>query len=57
LLAASPDVAVVSGRYYEDCAEANQINERGDHTGGVAPYVLDLDNAERLWQISVTLTR
>jgi NAD(P)-dependent dehydrogenase (short-subunit alcohol dehydrogenase family) len=57
LLAASPDVDGVSGRYYEDCAEAIQVSERGDHTGGVAPYVLDLDNAERLWQVSVALTR
>jgi NAD(P)-dependent dehydrogenase (short-subunit alcohol dehydrogenase family) len=57
LLAASPDVDGVTGRYYEDCAEAQQITERGDHTAGVAPYVLDLDNAERLWQISSVLTR
>ena len=57
LLAASPDVEGVSGRYYEDCAEAEQISERGDHTSGVAPYVLDPDNAERLWQISAALTR
>jgi hypothetical protein len=57
LLAASPDVEGVTGRYYEDCAEALQISERADHTAGVAPYVLDLDNAERLWQISSALTR
>jgi NAD(P)-dependent dehydrogenase (short-subunit alcohol dehydrogenase family) len=57
LLAASPDVEGVTGRYYEDCAEARQVSERGDHTAGVAPYVLDLDNAERLWQISIALTR
>jgi NAD(P)-dependent dehydrogenase (short-subunit alcohol dehydrogenase family) len=57
LLAASPDVEGVSGRYYEDCAEAVQISERADHTAGVAPYALDRDNADRLWQISRTLTR
>jgi NAD(P)-dependent dehydrogenase (short-subunit alcohol dehydrogenase family) len=57
LLAASPDVEGVSGRYYEDCAESVQISERADHTAGVAPYVLDLDNAERLWEVSRTLTR
>jgi len=57
LLAASPDVEGISGRYYEDCAEAVEISERGDHTAGVAPYALDRDNAERLWQISCTLTR
>jgi hypothetical protein len=26
--------------------------EQGAHTGGVAPYALDPDNADRLWQIS-----
>ena len=57
LLAASPDVDGVTGRYYEDCAEAQQVTERGYHTAGVAPYALNLNNAERLWQISTTLTR
>jgi len=55
LLAASPDVDGVTGRYYEDCAEAPLVTERGTHTGGVAPYVLDLNNADRLWQISAGL--
>ena len=45
------------GRYYEDCAEAPVINERAGHIGGVAPYALDHDNAERLWNISNELTR
>lgn len=56
LLAASPTVEGISGHYYEDCAEATQVSERGDHTAGVAPYALDRDNAERLWQISRALT-
>jgi NAD(P)-dependent dehydrogenase (short-subunit alcohol dehydrogenase family) len=56
LLAASPDVEGVTGRYYEDCAEAAQITERADHTSGVAPYALDYDNADRLWHISNELT-
>jgi NAD(P)-dependent dehydrogenase (short-subunit alcohol dehydrogenase family) len=56
LLAASPDVEGVTGRYYEDCAEATQITERADHTSGVAPYALDHDNADRLWHISNELT-
>jgi NAD(P)-dependent dehydrogenase (short-subunit alcohol dehydrogenase family) len=56
LLAASPYVEGVTGRYYEDCAEAPVVHEREGHTGGVAPYVLDPDNAERLWQISEQLT-
>jgi NAD(P)-dependent dehydrogenase (short-subunit alcohol dehydrogenase family) len=57
LLAASPDVEGVTGRYFEDCAESQVINERVGHTGGVAPYVLDPDNAARLWQISTELTQ
>jgi NAD(P)-dependent dehydrogenase (short-subunit alcohol dehydrogenase family) len=57
LLAASPVVEGVTGRYYEDCAEATAITERAGHTGGVAPYVLDVDNAERLWQVSNQLTQ
>jgi NAD(P)-dependent dehydrogenase (short-subunit alcohol dehydrogenase family) len=57
LLAASPDVEGVTGRYYEDCAEAPVVHEREGHAGGVAPYVLDPDNAERLWRISNELTR
>jgi NAD(P)-dependent dehydrogenase (short-subunit alcohol dehydrogenase family) len=56
LLAASPDVEGVSGCYYEDCAVAPQISERAGHTGGVAPYALDLENAARLWRISEDLT-
>lgn len=57
LLAASPDVEGVTGRYYEDCAEATPVSERGTHTGGVAPYALDPNNADRLWQISNELTQ
>jgi NAD(P)-dependent dehydrogenase (short-subunit alcohol dehydrogenase family) len=57
LLAASPDVDGVTGRYYEDCAEAKIIAERAGHTGGVASYALDHDNADRLWRISGELTR
>jgi NAD(P)-dependent dehydrogenase (short-subunit alcohol dehydrogenase family) len=57
LMAASPEVEGVTGRYYEDCSQAPVIQEREGHTGGVAPYVLDPDNADRLWQISEQLTR
>src|ERR1700753_3195906 len=41
LMAASPDVEGVTGRYYEDCAEAALVAERGTHTGGVAACPLD----------------
>jgi NAD(P)-dependent dehydrogenase (short-subunit alcohol dehydrogenase family) len=57
LLAASPDVEGVTGCYYEDCAQAALVTERGTHTGGVAPYALDPRNADRLWRTSDELTR
>ncbi|MEV4317548.1 SDR family NAD(P)-dependent oxidoreductase [Actinocrispum sp. NPDC049592] len=51
LLAASPLLDGVSGKYFEDCNEA-QPNQPGTRTG-VAAYALDPEAAERLWQISV----
>ena len=55
LVAASPLLDGVSGRYFEDCAEAAVVPDRGDRTGGVAPYALDPDNAARLWDLSADL--
>nr|WSZ97104.1 SDR family NAD(P)-dependent oxidoreductase [Streptomyces sp. NBC_00857] len=55
LMAASPSVAGVTGRYYEDCAEAGPVTERAGVITGVAPYALDRDNAARLWAVSVSL--
>ncbi|WP_369254347.1 SDR family NAD(P)-dependent oxidoreductase [Streptomyces sp. R35] len=57
LLAASPTVEGVTGRYYEDCAEAKPVTERAGNVGGVAPYALDQDNAARLWTVSEDLIR
>jgi NAD(P)-dependent dehydrogenase (short-subunit alcohol dehydrogenase family) len=58
LLAASPLVEGVAGRYFDDCNEAAVISERTDTTlGGVAPYALDPANAERLWEVSLELLR
>jgi NAD(P)-dependent dehydrogenase (short-subunit alcohol dehydrogenase family) len=51
LLAASPLVEGVSGRYFEDCAEAGP-NEPGTRTG-VAAHALDPEAASRLWDLSV----
>ncbi len=51
LLAASPLLDGVGGRYFEDCNEA-EPNKPG--TGrGVAAYALDPASAERLWAVSV----
>ncbi len=51
LLAASPLVEGVSGRYFEDCNEA-PLNEEGSRRG-VAAYALDPDAAQRLWSESL----
>jgi NAD(P)-dependent dehydrogenase (short-subunit alcohol dehydrogenase family) len=51
LVATSPLLDGVGGRYFEDCAEAG-LNQPGTHRG-VAAYALDPEAAERLWQVSV----
>jgi NAD(P)-dependent dehydrogenase (short-subunit alcohol dehydrogenase family) len=53
LLAASPLLEGVGGRYFENCNEAVRVDRRGGPgKGGVAPYALDPANAERLWELS-----
>ena len=51
LLAASPLLDGVGGRYFEDCNEAGP-NQPGTRRG-VAAYALDPEAAARLWQVSV----
>ena len=55
LVAASPLLDGVGGRYFEDCQEAGpaQPGERR----GVAGYALDPEAAERLWQVSTDLLK
>ena len=53
LLATSPLLAGIGGRYFEDCNEAELVASRGDGLRGVAPYALDRENAERLWEQSL----
>jgi NAD(P)-dependent dehydrogenase (short-subunit alcohol dehydrogenase family) len=55
LMAGSPVVEGITGRYFEDCAEAAVVPERGERTAGVASYALDQDNATRLWDLSADL--
>jgi NAD(P)-dependent dehydrogenase (short-subunit alcohol dehydrogenase family) len=56
LLATSPQLEGIGGRYFEDCNEAPVIHRRGEAgIGGVAPYALDVGNAERLWEVSLGL--
>jgi NAD(P)-dependent dehydrogenase (short-subunit alcohol dehydrogenase family) len=56
LLASSPLLDGIGGRYFEDCNEAATVTHRtpGEFTG-VAAYALDRGNAERLWQESLRL--
>jgi NAD(P)-dependent dehydrogenase (short-subunit alcohol dehydrogenase family) len=49
LLAASPLVAGVTGRYFEDNAVAPVQHEPAPGKAGVAPYAIDPELAERLW--------
>ena len=57
LCAISPLVEGVSGRYFEDCREALVVGSAAESDGlhGVAPYALDTDNADRLWDVSERL--
>jgi NAD(P)-dependent dehydrogenase (short-subunit alcohol dehydrogenase family) len=50
LVATSPLLEGVGGRYFEDCNEAGP-NQPGTRRG-VAAYALDRDAAARLWQVS-----
>lgn len=57
LLAASPLLDGVSGRYFEDCNEADVVSERPvDRVAGVAAYALDGGNADRLWSMASLIT-
>jgi NAD(P)-dependent dehydrogenase (short-subunit alcohol dehydrogenase family) len=65
LLAASPLLEGVGGRYFNDCQEAEPVDRRPDIDGSpdsfraitnsVAPYALEADNADRLWGLSEAL--
>ncbi|MBS7456013.1 SDR family NAD(P)-dependent oxidoreductase [Coralloluteibacterium stylophorae] len=55
LLAASPLLDGVGGRYFEDCNEAAVVPRRTTEFSGCAPYALDADNAERLWRMGERL--
>ncbi|MFI7605013.1 SDR family NAD(P)-dependent oxidoreductase [Micromonospora sp. NPDC049366] len=55
LVATSPLLDSIGGRYFEDCQEAGP-NQPGTRSG-YAPYALDPEAAERLWQVSETLLR
>ena len=53
LLAASPLVEGITGRYFEDCQEA-ALHQPGIRRG-VAAYALDPEHAKRLWELSLRM--
>ena len=56
LVATSPQLEGIGGRYFEDCNEAEHLPADAPLNGpaGVAAYALDPDNAERLWELSLS---
>ena len=54
LVATSPQLDGIGGRYFQDCNEAPVVDPAtAEETGaGVAGYAVDPVNAERLWQLS-----
>jgi NAD(P)-dependent dehydrogenase (short-subunit alcohol dehydrogenase family) len=55
LVATSPQLEGVGGRYFEDCNEAEVVDPGagGFVAMGVAAYALDPGNAKRLWDVSL----
>lgn len=53
LLATSPLLEGVGGRYFVDCNETEVVAQRTSDMTGVAPYALDPKNAARLWDDSL----
>ncbi|MGG6239421.1 SDR family NAD(P)-dependent oxidoreductase [Nodosilinea sp. AN01ver1] len=55
LLATSPLLEGIGGRYFEDCNEAAIVTRRTKDYTGVAPYALNPENADRLWAESLLM--
>jgi hypothetical protein len=55
LLATSPALAGVSGRYFEDCNEAPLVANDFEGSTGVRAYARDPEAAERLWDVSLRM--
>ncbi|MFZ2049987.1 MAG: SDR family NAD(P)-dependent oxidoreductase [Solirubrobacteraceae bacterium] len=57
LLATSPLLDGIGGRYFADCNEATLVDHRPEGftepATAVAPYALDPKNARRLWELSL----
>jgi NAD(P)-dependent dehydrogenase (short-subunit alcohol dehydrogenase family) len=57
LVATSPQLEGIGGRYFEDCNEAAVVDPSASEApgSGVAGYALDPGNAKRLWEVSERL--
>ncbi|MGU3410369.1 SDR family NAD(P)-dependent oxidoreductase [Microbacterium sp. M1A1_1b] len=55
LLATAPELADVTGKYFEDCHESAVVDAVQDGLYGVLPWALDTHDADRLWDVSVAL--
>jgi len=57
LVATSPQLKDIGGRYFEDCGEAAVLDSgaSGSSGSGVAAYALDPKAAARLWRVSVDM--
>ncbi len=53
-LATAPELTGIGGRYFEDCHEA-EVVEQLDGLHGVLPHALDPEAARRLWDVSEEL--
>ncbi|GIG70269.1 SDR family NAD(P)-dependent oxidoreductase [Phytomonospora endophytica] len=54
--ATSPQLDGMGGVYLEDCEIAEVASLDEPFTGGVSPYAIDPDQADRLWALSAELT-
>ena len=55
LLATSPELAGVGGRYFEDCNEAPVVANDSEASTGVRAYAIDPEAAKRLWDVSLKM--
>ncbi|MER6435981.1 SDR family NAD(P)-dependent oxidoreductase [Streptomyces sp. NPDC001185] len=55
LLATSPHLEGVGGRYFVDCNETEVVDRRSGTLHGVARYAVDPESARRLWAVSQDL--
>lgn len=55
LLAGSPLLDGITGKYFEDCNQAPVVHDSSGWIEGVAPWAIDPDNACRLWDLSESL--